>query len=302
MYFSPFSGKAPQPIDRTCKTCGKVFHATEANHKTVFISGVGDSWYCDEHVEAARATQAEQKAEFEAKRQRENAEREAKIEADKAIRAERIAKMVKADIDNFEKLSRAQQNDILNSHGYKWTKDYSDDPDDREYVWTLMAADGRTVSVARAIDEIRRGVDVVAAEYAAKQAAAEQKAAAEAVAAQAQAVADDAQNTAAYAAFDAEAQRLTVGMTQVERFAYWSEAADRQTVYKRQPLAAGTTRRRYDTIETMTVKGVAVVVTTTGSGYDDNGYSTIYCADPVSAGLTLYTETEHDRRWASFFG
>lgn len=301
MYFAPFNGQT-QKIDRTCKTCGNVFHASEANNKPVYLNGVGESWYCDEHVEVAKATQAEELAAWEAKRQKDIQEREAKLAADKAIRAERIAKAEQSNLDNFEKLSRHQQNDILRSHGYKWTKDYSDDPDDREFVWVLMAADGRVVSVARAIDEIRRGVEVVAAEYAAKQAAAEQQAAAEAEAAYEKATAHQAQNDAAYAAFDAEAKRLTDGMVQVQRFPYWNEAENVQTVYKMQPLAAGTISRRYDYIQSMTVKGVSVIVTITGSGYDDDGYSSIYCADPAAAGLTPYTPSDLDRRFDLFFG
>lgn len=303
MYFAPFNGQN-QKIDRTCKTCGSVFHASEANNKPVYLNGVGDSWYCDEHVEAARTTQAEQIAAWEAKRRQEIEEREAKIAADKAIRAERIAEREKKNLEQFEKLSRAEQNEILRANGYKWNKHtkYDETQEEDGYYWQLSSTDGRIVSVGRAIDEIRRGVEVVAAEYAAKQAAAEKKAAAEAAAEHKKAIADEAQIDAAYAAFDAEAKRLTDGMVQVERFAYWNQAENVQTVYKMQPLAAGTMRRRNDYIQSMTIKGVSVIVTVTGSGYDDDGYSSIYCADPAAAGLTPYTPSDLDRRFDLLFG
>lgn len=292
----------PTSYKVTCKACGKQVELPISDFGTA--NKVNGNWYCDEHIADAKQSAEDAKAAFEAKRQQEIEERNAKAAAVKVIRKQRIAEREQNNLEQFEKLSRAEQNAILRDRGYTWNKytKYDETQEEDGYYWELSSADGRVVSVARAIDEIRRGVEVVAVEYAAKQAAAEKNAAAEAKAEQEQAAADEAQIDAAYAAFDAEAKRLTAGMVQVKRFAYWNQAENVQTVYKMQPLAAGTTSRRYDYIQSMTVKGVSVIVTITGSGYDDDGYSSIYCADPTAAGLTPYTPSDLDRRFDLLFG
>lgn len=79
---------------------------------------------------------------------------------------------------------RKARNAHLRQHGYRWQKHYINhfdhyeepEPDD-EYVWVLVAPDGRyDVPVAQALDEIERGAEVVLSEIeAAETAEAERK-------------------------------------------------------------------------------------------------------------------------------
>ena len=64
-------------------------------------------------------------------------------------------------------MNRDEQNKILRANGYKWVKydqDELDDNDDfdRNPGWYLFAANGREVSVQRAMREIEIGVETVA--------------------------------------------------------------------------------------------------------------------------------------------
>ena len=74
---------------------------------------------------------------------------------------------------------RKAQNEILRQHGYTWRKEstepWNDDDDDGPTEWVLRSTDGREVTPAQALDEINRGVKVVLAEIAAKEAEAEVK-------------------------------------------------------------------------------------------------------------------------------
>ena len=68
-------------------------------------------------------------------------------------------------------MNRDEQNKILRANGYKWVKydqDELDDNDDfdRNPGWYLFAANGREVSVQRAMREIEIGVETVAKEIA----------------------------------------------------------------------------------------------------------------------------------------
>lgn len=197
---------------------------------------------------------------------------------------------------------REENNATLSANGYRWNK-YTDWDTDQD-AWALIAPDGRTVTVSQALEEIERGIEIVKAERAAKEETAYIEAQRiEAEAARIKAEEDtlkaqqDAQNQATYAAFDAEVERLVAGMIQVERFDW--HAHPRQTIYKMQKIAGGSYYRRHDYIDEATVNGVRCIITVTGSGYDDDGYSTCYCADPVAAGLTIYTPPANPRR--SFF-
>jgi hypothetical protein len=76
------------------------------------------------------------------------------------------------------KEERRQINEFLKAHGYKWGKEAADFDEDEEgepSEWVLRAPDGRAVTPAQAKDEIERGVEVVLAEIAAQEAAAEAK-------------------------------------------------------------------------------------------------------------------------------
>lgn len=76
------------------------------------------------------------------------------------------------------KEERRQRNEFLKAHGYTWGKEYADFDEYEEgepSEWVLRAPDGRAVTPAQAMDEIDRGVDVVLAEIAAREAAAEAK-------------------------------------------------------------------------------------------------------------------------------
>jgi len=95
----------------------------------------------DRQNNAARR-QREQEREFDAKREARKAEREA-------------------------------QNAILRQHGYRWIKNVEDEEEADAFAgwpsmtiggWTLYAPDGVEVSVQQALDEIKRGRDVVRSE------------------------------------------------------------------------------------------------------------------------------------------
>lgn len=76
------------------------------------------------------------------------------------------------------KAERKAQNEILRQHGYNWFKEFADFDEYEEgepSVWVLHAPGGRAVTPAQALDEIARGVEVVLAEIAAKEAEAEAK-------------------------------------------------------------------------------------------------------------------------------
>lgn len=74
------------------------------------------------------------------------------------------------------KRARQAQNARLKAHGYTWSKVYADFDEYEEGEpsrWVLFSPDRRAVSVAQALDEINRGVDVVLAEIAERDAEAE---------------------------------------------------------------------------------------------------------------------------------
>lgn len=82
---------------------------------------------------------------------------------------------------DYTQLDRKAQNAILRQYGYWWRKITEDEIEDfgwfdTEPGWHLYSSDQREVSVRRAFDEINRGVEVVAAEIAAREVAEEQAA------------------------------------------------------------------------------------------------------------------------------
>jgi hypothetical protein len=67
--------------------------------------------------------------------------------------------------------SRQAQNALLKAYGYTWKKVYvvdEFDPDEGDEKWILSDPDGASISLYRALDEIKRGREVVRAEMAAK--------------------------------------------------------------------------------------------------------------------------------------
>lgn len=102
------------------------------------------------------------------RRRAENERRAAQAAADKAFEEKR--QRIKEE--------RRQRNEFLKSHGYRWSKEFADFDEYEEgepSEWVLRAPDGRQVDVAQALDEIERGVEVVLAEIAQREAAAEAK-------------------------------------------------------------------------------------------------------------------------------
>lgn len=123
------------------------------------------------------------------RRQAENERRAAQAAADKAFEEKR--QRIKEE--------RRQRNEFLKGHGYRWSKEFADFDEYEEgepSEWVLRAPDGRQVDVAQALDEIERGAEVVLAEIAEREAAAEVQRQARALADQE----DKARRTAAIAA------------------------------------------------------------------------------------------------------
>lgn len=186
---------------------------------------------------------------------------------------------------------REAQNKALKENGYRWSKDtvISDDwaLEHRSpgTYWVLNAPDGRVVTVAEALDEIARGMEVVKAERAARRAAAEaERAAAAAAAAEAKRQRDE-EERAAFNQFSAVIDQHTAGLTQCERPDNWKPFADLPVVFRRQKTAdnhyAGN-----DRVQVGEINGVRVVVVTSGSDWDTwNGYDSYYAADPAAVGL-----------------
>lgn len=103
-----------------------------------------------------------------AKLQQRNERQAAQAAADKAFEEKR--QRIKAE--------RKAQNEFLHQHGYTWRKEFADFDEYEEgepSLWVLRSTDGREVTPAQALDEIARGVEVVLAEIAAKEAEAEAK-------------------------------------------------------------------------------------------------------------------------------
>ncbi len=203
-------------------------------------------------------------------------------------RAERFAQ---AEAD--AKAKKQTEDALLKEHGYEMKKvvEAINDDGQGEYDlvnrWYLFSPDGRQVSRFEALDEIRRGMEVVKAERETAQKAAAEKEAADKAEEEAQAARD----SEAYAAFDAKVNELTSGLTQVERFNY----PKCEVVYKMPSVS--TSYRAHDYIARGEINGVALIIAVTGSGYDDDGYSTIYCADPDKAGLTRFVERKDASRF-----
>lgn len=209
-----------------------------------------------------------------------------KAQQAKEVAQRRAERFAQAEAE--AKAKKQAEDALLKEHGYEMKKvvEQINDDGQGEYDlvdrWYLHSPDGRRVSRNEALDEIKRGAEVVKAEREAAQKAQEEKAAAE----KAQKEAAQISDAEAYNTFDAKVEELTEGMTQVERFNF----APHQTevVYKMPRVS--TNHRAHDYIARGEINGTAIIIAVTGSGYDDDGYSTIYCADPEKAGLTRKAE------------
>ena len=217
------------------------------------------------------------------------------------------------------KAQREARNAKLKAAGYQWSKyepmeDMGQEMGDAR--WELYSPDGRLVTEQQALDEIDlvtvtmqaamdRGAtltDAVQAGIDARQAADEAKRQAEAQreteAAAEKTRLEQAENEA-IAAFDAQVQQIETQNQRVEQIEFpvsetiriqWPEG--RQHSYY----------RHIDKIERGQVNGVDCWRITTGSGYDDDGYTSYYCADPTKAEASIYDTSEgsDDQDW--FFG
>jgi len=172
---------------------------------------------------------------------------------------------------------REEQNALLKANGYRWSKteigteggfsygagigEFS------HYEWILWSPDNRVVSVAQALDEIERGMEVVKAERAAKAAAerAEREAAERAAA----------EREAAYKAVENQAKSLP----EVERFSA-DEREESEEIIRYRAGQWGELR----VITRCKVRDVACYIV---SRYGDMDYSWYYCADPQKAGLVV---------------
>lgn len=87
----------------------------------------------------------------------------------RAIETRQMERIEAVEDQAKAKEARDKQNELLWEHGYRWQKHYVDhldhyeEPlDDDEFVWVLVAPDGRyDIPVKQALDEIERGADVV---------------------------------------------------------------------------------------------------------------------------------------------
>jgi len=195
----------------------------------------------------------------------------------------RVAQLERDEEARQSRERHRRENEVLKANGYQWSKEASYDyigghDDDPRYQWILRDPAGTEISTSQALDEIARGRDTVNAENNAKAQAAR--------VAQHDVVSREATELAvqdaAIEAFDDATEQIVAGLIECERFDYslftGSEILVRMGVYK-------SAARRHDHITRGKVNGVDVVIVTTGSGYDDGGYWTPYCADPDNAGL-----------------
>jgi hypothetical protein len=188
------------------------------------------------------------------------------------------------------KAEREARKAKIKAAGYKWLKD---DYEEGNVRWDLFSPDGRIVTEQQALDEIERGADVVLAEIAENEKAAEvQRVIAEGEERRIQEAERD-----ALAHFDSLVDRIEAANQRIERITFdvvetiriqWPEGR-KHSYY-----------RHIDEIERGQINGVDCWSITTGSGYDDDGYTSYYCADPTKAGATIAAESPDDDLSATF--
>lgn len=185
------------------------------------------------------------------------------------------------------KEQRQAQNDYLRKHGYKWSKDYADHDEYEEgepSVWNLYSPDGRRVPVSQALEEIKRGADVVLAELKVK---------------------DEAEKAARQARIDrdnADAKAHEAAKATVEALGHEVEAFEYKgfaVLYERKNYAVSTNVQQ---VLTGAVNGVACgVIYTYWGGHDWVEYVSYWCADPALAGLAEITREGLSKTLGEFF-
>lgn len=210
------------------------------------------------------------------------------------------------------KRERQQRNAHLKAHGYTWHR-YEAGTEDSwagrgslgggvgefsHYEFEMVAPDGTVVSEKQALDEIERGMDVVRSEITAKRQAEAQR---ETEVAAEQAQIEQAEREAV-AAFDAQVEQIQQENQRVDRI----EFPVSQTVRIQWPAGREHSYYRHiDNIQRGQLNGVACWRVTVNSGYDDDGYTSYYCADPVAVGAKVYEAppaSDFDDVFSSFFG
>lgn len=193
------------------------------------------------------------------------------------------------------KQARKEQNTFLRSHGYTWSKEFADrdeyESGDDPSLWALFAPDGRSVPPSQAMDEIARGVEVVLAEVAQREAV---EAAAKAAADAAKQIEQDAQE-AVKVEFETACANATKGMTAV--------AGGGIRLDQLQKIASHVESWRTRILNVGTVNGTPVAVIESYT-YDSDNFSS-YCADPVAAGLTALAKPQAgslSETLSNFFG
>lgn len=211
-----------------------------------------------------------------------------KAKAKDARRAE-AARKAEADRE-LHKAEREKLNARLKAAGYWWSKYEPREnmgQDDGYARWDLFSPDGRIVTVDQALEEIERGADVVQAEIAAKHEA-EAKANDEAEQAESKAIEE----------FDAKVEQIKRDNERVEPI----EFEVTNTIRIEWPAGRKHSYYRHiDKIECGQVNNIDCWRITTGSGYDDDGYESYYCADAVQAHATKADDSPSSA-FEKFFG
>lgn len=220
-----------------------------------------------------QAMEDERKAQIAMREAANQRERERRAE----IEAANHAKLREAGLN--PRATRKEQNALLKAYGYTWKKivvvDESD-PDDWSDKWILTDPDGATISLHRALDEIKRGRDTVRAEIAAREAAekaAEPEREARREAKHQEAAAAKAREDAsieAFEALEAKIKNIAVNIPYsvgLKLNVTWTSIAK---------IEATSTYRRNDEIAEATVDGVKYYRVITNTGFDDDGYYSYY--------------------------
>lgn len=171
------------------------------------------------------------------------------------------------EAEEAAKARRQQVNEKLAANGYKWVKAFNQEDD--EFEWLVSTPDGRLLmDESSALYEIERGgIEVIRAEQAAQQAAAEQAKRAK-----------QAEVDAATEALDAAHTEISNTCTEVEKFD--------TTGFEITHRVPHHGYRAHDTIRRGTINSVTCYLVVTGTMIDFDGYYHYYSADPAASGHT----------------
>lgn len=179
--------------------------------------------------------------------------------------------------------TRKEQNALLKAYGYTWKKIVvvdEFDPDDWSDKWILTDPDGATISLHRALDEIKRGRDVVRAEIAAREAA--EKAAE--LERQAQQEAKQKEEAERQARFDESEKAFGAKIAEIARTCEalpretsdWSVTNDWPVIAKIEGTENGLSYRARDIIKQGVIDNVTHYLIVVGTDYDNDGYWNLY--------------------------